>query len=267
MEFMSRFGFSCIPFTREIATDQCFALPAHDEAVSELESVVDLRMIAAVINPPGTGKSTCLRRLHDRLPEARYRTSYIKVTGLSKRDLCREIAEALGLPPAGSYPTLVRRLQEGFLNIQETDGLRPVLLLDEGHDLRPEGLSILRLLTNFEMDSRLVLSIVLCGQPPLARLLKRAAFEDIARRITHYVTLPLLTREETMRYVRHRCTIAGARTVPFDARSLDALYEIGRGNLRLTDSLALKALQVAHKENCETADANHVAAARRLACL
>jgi type II secretory pathway predicted ATPase ExeA len=267
MDFMSRFGFSSVPFTREVSTDQCFALPAHDEAVSELANLVDLRMSGALITPAGMGKTICLRRLKSRLPEARYRTSYIKVTSLSRRDLCREIAEALGMPPTGSYPSLVRRLQERFLDIQETDGLRPVLLLDEGHDLRPEGLALLRLLTNFEMDSRLVLSIVLCGQPPLTRLLKRAEFEDIARRIAIFLSLPLLSREEAARYISHRCTIAGARTLPFDARSLDALYEICCGNLRLTDTLALKTLQVAHKENCDRTDSNHVAAARRLVCI
>jgi general secretion pathway protein A len=263
MDFMSRFGFNATPFTQEIPVEQCFALPAHDEAVAALGDAVDKRMPAALMAPAGGGKTTVLRRLQSHLPAARYRVTYIKVTGLSKRDLCREIAEALGLPPAGIFPALVRRLQEHFLHTQDTDSLRPVLLIDEAHDLRPEGLSIMRLLTNFDMDSRLVLSLVLCGQPSLARMLNKTEFEDIAGRMAHYASLSLLSREQTLRYVQHRCTIAGAKTVPFDPRALDALYEVGRGNLRAVDRLALKALELAHQQDAAVADANLIAAARK----
>ena len=49
----------------------------------------------------------------------------------------------------------------------EQESLRPVIILDEAHDMRPEVLAILRVLTNFEMDSKLVVSIVLAGQPRL----------------------------------------------------------------------------------------------------
>jgi type II secretory pathway predicted ATPase ExeA len=59
-------------------------------------------------------------------------------------------------------------LQQRFeANVSE-DGRRPILLLDDAHDLRPEVLGVLRVLTNFQMDSRLVLSVVLAGQPTLA---------------------------------------------------------------------------------------------------
>jgi general secretion pathway protein A len=94
------------------------------------------------------------------------------LASLSKRDMCREIATVLGTPPAGSFPTLVRRLQERCLLTQDGDGLRPVLILDDAHEMRLEVLSLLRVITNFDMDSRLVLSIVLCGQPPLREALK-----------------------------------------------------------------------------------------------
>ena len=52
----------------------------------------------------------------DRARRSRYRVRYVKVTDLCERDLCREIATAAGVAPAGTYPTLVRRLQERFAN-------------------------------------------------------------------------------------------------------------------------------------------------------
>jgi general secretion pathway protein A len=68
---------------------------------------------------------------------------------------------------------LVRRLQECFLTNTSQDGVRPVLVLDEAHDLRPDVLDMLRILTNFEMDSRLVVSVLIAGQTPLRDMLRR----------------------------------------------------------------------------------------------
>jgi len=263
LDLRSRFGLHATPFTPEIGVEQHFTLPFFDEALTGLRRAVDERMSAALIAPAGTGKTALLRALVSRLSDARFRVHYVKVTGLSKRDMCREIAVACGAEPAGTYPTLVRRLQEHFMAASDTDGLRPVLLLDEAHDLRIEVLGMVRLLTNFDMDSRLVVSVILAGQKPLAKLLGRDDLEDIARRLAHIASLRVLSRDETVRYVQHRLTVAGASQIPFDAGAQDALYEIGRGNLRATDRLAFKALELAHDGNSDVASTSHVVEARR----
>jgi len=263
-DFRSRFGFHATPFTREIAVKDRFPLPDFDQATEALLATLDARMSCALIAPAGTGKTSILRAVLARLPEARYRTHYVKVTGLSKRDMCREIAFAIGLAPAGTYPALVRRLQEHFLESASTGGVRPVLLLDEAHDLRVDTLAMLRVLTNFEMDSKLVLSVVLAGQPRLRELLRRQDLEDVARRLAHYATLRVLSRDEVASYIEHRCTVAGATKVPFDKGGIDALFEIGRGNLRATDQLARKGLELAHEHDHDVCGSSHVAHARKL---
>ena len=73
-----------------------------------------------------------------------------------------------------------------------------------------------------------------------------------------------LSRQETGEYIVHRCQIAGSATTPFDGGALAALYEIGRGNLRATDQLALQALELAHEGGCDVVDAQQVTEARRL---
>ncbi len=263
-DFRSRFGFHSTPFTREITVKDRFPLADFDETIDAVLRTLDARMSCAVIAPAGTGKTSLLRAVVERLPAARYSTHYVKVTGLSKRDMCREIAYAAGVPPAGTYPGLVRNLQSRFVEDADTAGLRPVLILDEAHDLRLETLAMIRLLTNFDMDSRLVLSVVLAGQPKLRELLRRDDLEDVARRLSLCATLRCLSRDETGRYLEHRCTIAGAAKVPFDAGAVDALFEIGRGNLRATDELARKALELAHDQDRDVCESLHVAHARKL---
>jgi type II secretory pathway predicted ATPase ExeA len=192
-DLQSRFGFHTLPFTREIAVRDRFTFEPFEEELAALLHAVEQRMSAALIAPAGTGKTVLLRCLVDQLPQARYRVHYVKVTGLSKRDLCREIACAVDTAPAGSFPTLVRKLQERFLATADTDALRPVLVLDEAHEFRPEVLGILRLLTNFEMDSRLVLCVVLSGQEGLRRLLRRDELEDTSRRLRSGARKPSAT--------------------------------------------------------------------------
>jgi general secretion pathway protein A len=262
-DIQGHFSLKTLPFTREIAVRDLWPSPVFDEPVSELLEAAQQRMSATLIAPAGAGKTSVLRSLLDRLPEARYRTHYVKVTSLSKRDFCREIAAAVGIPPAGSYPMLVRRLDERFNATLSVEGLRPVLVIDEAHDMRPDVLAILRILTNFEMDSKLVLSLVLAGQPPLRQLLRRDELEAVTQRMAHVVTLRLLSREETHEYLTHRLHAAGADTVPFDSNALEAIYELTRGNLRAVNRLALKALSLAAHQGVPVVDSSLVVAARK----
>lgn len=262
MDLLAHFNLRKMPFTREVDVSEQFAHPQWEELVDAIVHLVDQRMSGAVIAPAGFGKTSLVRAVLDRLAEVRYDVRYVKVTSLSKRDMCREIASALGVRPAGSYPALVRAVQDAVLHRLHDDGVRVVLILDEAHDMRPDVLSMLRILTNFEMDSRLVLSVLLVGQPPLATLLRRADLEDLAQRLAWFGSLRALSRDETTAYVGHRCRIAGAHQVPFDDRALAALYEMGRGNPRATDRLARGALERAHRDGAACVGAQHVLAAR-----
>jgi type II secretory pathway predicted ATPase ExeA len=260
---LTRFRFQKIPFTRELSRDERLEFPHFDEAHDGLQRTVEQRMSAALLAPAGAGKTALLSRLKYTLPQTRYQVHYVKVTDLSKRDMCREIAAACGAEPAGSYPMLVRRLQERFEQTYTNEAIRPVLLLDEAHDVRPDVLGLLRILTNFEMDSRLVLSIVLAGQPPLGALLRHERLEDVAQRLNFCVTLRLLSRDETARYIEHRCAVAGAPTCPFSPETIEAIFEAGRGNLRATDRLALGALEHAAQLGFDVVSVPNVVAARK----
>lgn len=263
MDLRATFGFHSTPFTREIRPDEQLDLPMHQLALDGLVRAIERRMSAVLIAPAGTGKTALLRRLIAVLPEARYQVHTVKITSLSKRDLCREICAACSMPTAGSFPTLFRKLQERFEGSAESGASRPVLILDEAHELRPEVLAMFRILTNFQMDSRLVLSVVLAGQPLLSKLLARDEQEATARRMAHFATLRPLTRDETLQYVEHRCAIAGSRP-PFDAGALDALFELSRGNMRAVDALALESIEIAARAKLAAVSTGHIAAARKV---
>lgn len=263
MDLKSAFDCHSTPFTREVSIGERYSLPFFDQAKDGILRALEKRSSAALIAAAGSGKSTVLRSVLQSLPEARYATHYVKCTSINKRDMYREVARVCGVQSSGSFPVLLHKLQEKFEGDLSDSGRRPVLILDEAHDLRPDVLGILRVLTNFQMDSRLVLSVVLAGQPDLGNTLNRDDQDAMARRILHYATLRPLSREEIAKYVEHRITIAGAHQCPFDAGAMDALYEIGRGNLRSTDNLALESLELAAASNLKVVGAGHVATARK----
>lgn len=262
MELNAHFGRRKTPFTREVAVTEMFTHPQCDEVLTSLTHAVEQRMSAGLEAPAGFGKTAMIRALRDRLQDVRHNVHYVKVTGLSKRDMCREIAKALGLVPAGTYFGLLQLVQEAVESRSQTDGVRTVLILDDAHEMRPDVLGMFKALTNYDMDSKLVLSVVLVRQPPLSRLLRRADLTDVAQRLSWYGELRALSRDETHDYIAHRCTIAGATRTLFDERAQEALYEMGRGNPRATDHLARRSLEVAHRAGDETVSANHVINAR-----
>ena len=120
----------------------------------------------------------------------------------------------------------------------------------------------MRLITNFEMDSRLVVSVILSGQMPLKKMLLKDDLEDIHQRISHCGELTLLSREETRSYIEHRSVIAGASPAPFDAQAIEAIHEISRGNMRAIDKLANASLIETDRSGKSKVDAGDVALAR-----
>ena len=259
---MDRFHFTTTPFTREIKVDHRYKLPHIEEEVASLRRIIDERSSACLVAPAGSGKTLCVRVLLDSLPEARYRKTYLKLSDLSARDMCRQIASFIGLPSAGQYPTLVRSIEDSFRMGFIEQGKRQVVVFDEAHDLRPSTLRMLRLLTNFDMDSKLIVSIILCGQLPLKEMLLSVRMEDIRQRLLHCGELRLLTREETRAYIEHRVKIAGATKNPFDTGAMEAMFEITSGNIRAIDTLALAALNCANEAGRGIVDSADIATAR-----
>jgi type II secretory pathway predicted ATPase ExeA len=259
---MSKLCFPVPPFTRELKIEQRFKVDFLEAESEALRRVVSERQSAVLVAPAGAGKSVVLRATKAGLPEARHAVYYIKLADLSARDMCRQVALALGLEPAGHFPSLARALEQRLRSGYEEHGMRQVIVFDDAHDLRPEVLRLVRLLTNCEMDSRLVVSVILAGQLPLKKRLLEPDLEDVRQRLVHCGELRLLSGEETREYLEHRVRIAGATVSPFGKGAHEALFEVTRGNMRALDKMAGAAVAhaVAHKR--DAVDPSDVAAVR-----
>jgi len=128
--------------------------------------------------------------------------------------------------------------------------------------MRREGFELLKILTNFDMDSRLMVSFILGGHPSLREKLHHPDLDDIRQRIIHCGELRLLSRDETITYINHRLTIAGAKVSLFDTSTLEGLYEMSRGNLRAIDNLAFLCLKRAAEAGAKAVATQHLHQAR-----
>lgn len=259
---MERFGFVSEPFTREIRIEHRYKADFIESEVKTIREIVEARQSAVIIGPAGSGKTVVLRALLAELPESRYRIVYLKLASLGARDMSRQVALGLGLSSVGSYPALVRALEEQLHSGFSSQSMRQVLVFDDAHELRADSLRLARLLTNFDMDSKLVVSVILCGQLPLKKMLTAPELEDVRQRLNACCEIRLFSREETFAYINHRVKIAGSAKNPFSSGASEAVFEITKGNMRAIDTLALMALRVTDEAKRNTVSAADVAIAR-----
>jgi MSHA biogenesis protein MshM len=243
MFYLEHFGLSEPPFALTPDTSFLFPGPSYQEALNVL--LVSLRGgegFVKVVGEVGTGKTLLCRELLDRLGDDWY-TLYLPNPLLTPLDLYRAVAEELLLtPPAGAVQrSLLADITEALLSLQQ-QGTEVVLCIDEAQTLPDDALEALRLLSNLETGKRKLLQIVLFAQPELDARLAQARLRQLRQRIAFGCYLQPLTREEHDSYLAHRLHKAGRQGEIFTAGALDILYRGSRGNPRLTNILAHKAL-------------------------
>lgn len=125
-------------------------------------------------------------------------------------------------------------------------GKRPVLIIDEAHLIpSAEVFEEIRLLTNFQLDQKNLIPIILMGQPSLRQRLRHSTYRPLIQRIGLYYNIEPLSTEETMAYIRHRLKLAGATHDLFSEEALLSIYRLSRGIPRLVNTLCETALLIA----------------------
>ena len=196
----------------------------------------------------GTGKTTICRALLDRL-DAEVRTAIILNPMLKEEEeLLAAILQDFGLvsPAGASCKELVDRLNF-FLLEWARQGWRGALIIDEAQNLPPKLLEQIRILSNLETDKEKLLHIILVGQQELLEKLESPGLRQLNQRISIRYHLGPLNREETVRYIEHRLTVAGASGgIGFTPGTYRAIYRFSRGIPRLINLIADRALLSAY---------------------
>ena len=98
----------------------------------------------------------------------------------------------------------------------------------------------LRLLLNFQLNDKFLLTLLLIGQPELINNI--TSIPQLEQRMSIKFHLEALDRNETEQYIQHRLAVAGRQEPIFTKESLDLIYEYSRGIPRKINNVCDTAL-------------------------
>jgi type II secretory pathway predicted ATPase ExeA len=150
----------------------------------------------------------------------------------------------------------IRRIQS-FLSANAEGEHHAVIAIDEAQLLDDCGtLETMRLLTNFQLDGMPLMTLLLVGQPALLPVLSRTPTLD--ERFGVKAVLRPFTLEETISYVNHRLSTAGAQRTIFAEQALETLHRQADGIPRKIDRLGDLTLLVGYAEQADQVTSQHV---------
>jgi len=217
-----------------------------------MHSILNHKGFVVLSGEAGTGKTTLLNRIFQSIPASRARFSMV----LNPRVTAAEFLELtlLGfgfsdIPSSKAQRLMMLKqfLVEGFQNNQVS-----ALVVDEAHNLHPDVLEEIRLLSNIERAEAKLLQVVLAGQTELGSLLNRYDLRQLKQRIAVRLAIQPLSPADVERYIQHRWQVAGAtKSHPFESGALARIAQCSRGIPRTVNVLCDNALRNAQAEGKE----------------
>jgi len=257
------FGLQKLPFN--LTPDPAFLyLPTkHREALAGLTyAVLERKGFVVLTGDAGTGKTTLINSVLNRLPPERVESSLILNPTLTASEFLEGVLLDFDIPdvPASKAQRLWK-LQE-FLARTHRENKFAVLVIDEAHKLSLEVLEEIRLLSNYESAADKLLQILLLGQSELDQLLNRQDLRQFKQRIALRLYIDHLTVPEIHQYIRVRWAKAGGKEIPpFTPDALNGVVQWSQGIPRLINSICDSALLMAYGDESPLVGLNYVRSA------
>ena len=252
------YGLTEEPFPKDVEIDNCFESQDFKEALNRLEFLKETKGFALISGDPGVGKSFLIRYFADSLNSNLYKAIYIPISTLTVMDFYRAICDGLEVNPDHKKVNMFKQIQEAIYNYHENKNITPVIIIDEAQFLKNSVLDDLRILFNFDMDSKNYAILILSGQIPFITQLNRQPHEALRQRITVNYCLKGLTRKETEDYIQSRLKVSGCSKPIFEDNAYELLFSSTNGYIRPLNSLARMSLISAANDEEETIDSERV---------
>ncbi len=151
---------------------------------------------------------------------------------------------------------------------------RPVLVVDEAQEMQSAVLAEMRLLASADLDSNILLTVVLAGDGRLAERLRSDEFLPLASRVRVRLPIERAPPQDLQECLRHALQQAGAPTL-MTAEVIATLCDHAQGNPRALMIMAADLLEAAAQrearqidealffETCAVPDASQTKAAIR----
>jgi type II secretory pathway predicted ATPase ExeA len=247
-KLQGHWGFTRLPFGRDLAPSMLHRHSAHGEAVARITWTVNERALGVITGEVGVGKTVAVRAALAGLDQARHIVIYLGNPTVGTRGIHHSIVTALGQAPRFHTSTLIPQAADTLATEYAERGRTPVLVIDEAHLLSHPQLEALRMLTNHDMDSGAPFACPLVGQPTLRRRVKLGVLAALDQRIAVRYHMSGMSLEETAGYLRHHLQLAGRSDTLFSDDAITLIHQTSRGYPRTTNNLAIQALLAAFAE-------------------
>ena len=252
--YLQHFGLSQKPFNQVPDPQFLYFSPNHKKAMTLLEYAVTYNVGFTVITGEiGAGKTTLIRGLLKHLTED-YVVGLINNTHASFGELMSWIIDAFEIPSSATDNAGRYRDYINFVVAQHAHGKKLLLIVDEAQNLSSQALEELRLLSNVNIDADIFLQLILTGQPELVAKLNQPELTQFAQRIGVEFHLTALSYAETLKYIRHRMQIAGAKNSLFTHTAMTALFYYSTGIPRRINNLCDFSLVYAFADDKKVVD-------------
>ena len=227
MEYYEVLGFFKEPFTTTPDPNSFYRSPLHEDGLNRLEIAVrNQEGLCVIIGDVGTGKTTMSHVLVQSLGEAsdreRFVTQMIKDPKFPSEYMFLKKLNSLFYTkgPTNSefncketFKTYLNKMDEGHQIV--------TLIIDEGHDIPPKILRVLRMLLNHEMTDHKLLNIIIFGQDDIIPMLKR--HKNFHNRIEVMYVVNPLSKDQTIKMIQERIRNAGRQNELFTDEAYDVI--------------------------------------------
>ena len=202
----------------------------HEEALMRLLYAIKEEKGATMLTGEyGSGKTALSRIVIDELIKDKiYEAALITHPQLTPVEFIQEIIYQLkGEHANGSKPQLLHVMHDCIYK-NFLDGKKTVILIDEAQIIKSRGtFEEIRLFLNFQLNDRFLITLILIGQPELLPKIK--SIPQLEQRLGVKYHLTGLNNSETEEYIKHRLSVAGAKTEIFTQDAVRTIYAYSKG--------------------------------------
>lgn len=253
MEINTRFNMEFNPFIKN-SKEVIIASKDFNEAIARLNYLKSIKGFGVITGSPGVGKTTALRYWKSSLNKSLFKVVYTCLSTLTVNDFYRNLAAEFGLEPHFKKPSNIHAIQNEINRLVIEKHITPVFIIDEMNYARSGIFNDLKLLFNFEMDSKDRAIVILSGLPLLRTILNYASHDPLRQRIVMNYHMEGLTKEETKKYILDKLKATNTSKEIFTANALEALANAANGTPRLINKYCNNALNIANVLNVDQID-------------
>ena len=210
-----------------------FGHQTYNDAKSYLKYAISQgEGLVAITGAPGTGKTTLIASLINEVDRSQAQVGVITNVQMDSSTLLSMVTDAFSLHIDRTENAM--RVFKQFLIQQNNAGRRVILIVDEAQGLPPDLLEELRLFSNLQHNTQLLMQIFLVGQEPLMDIIRSPGLEQLQQRLIAAAELKSLDLEQTKGYIEHRLKCVGWKNDPvYTEEVCNLIHKFSNGVPRL----------------------------------